>query len=249
MNIGHSDRIRTRLAYLTTFALVFFLQGSRPGGALSETQNAQSQAGAKPGACPPPAPQDYDQPAREWQGSDLHKAIARQDLVALRKLLKQKANPNEKDNYGNTPLISAAAPIIYEPKHRQPEIIRREREKEARFKISAVEELLKHGADPNIRGYRGVTPLIWAAWGWYGRRRTIQFLTLLSAYKADVNLRDEEGLTALMVAARMGRPEIVKLLLDHQADAALTDCEGKTALQIAQSYKRTDVVRILQGVK
>jgi ankyrin repeat protein len=91
--------------------------------------------------------------------------------------------------------------------------------------------------------------MIWAASGWYGPRQSIQFLTLLIAYKADVNLRDEQGFTALMEAARTGNPEVVKFLLEHQADATLTDCEGKTAIQIAQSFNQTEVVRILESAK
>jgi ankyrin repeat protein len=185
----------------------------------------------------------------EWEGRDLHKAISRQDSVALGNLLKQKANPNEKDNYGNTPLFYAVGLTIKEPTMETPEAARREREKEAQFKISAVEQLLKSGADPNLRRTGDVTPLIKAASGGYGPRHTVQILTLLIAYRADVNSRDNRGFTALMAAAQTGSPEVVKFLLEQHADATLTNCEGKTAILIARSFNHMDVVRILQSAK
>jgi len=273
MNSGHNNRVKTCLAELIALVLVFLLRlsclASEPSNsrnaqsparsanhsseqgadARPSAQNAQNPASAIPGACAQPTPQVDAQTLPQWQGSDLHKAISRQDLVALRKLLKQKADPNEKDNYENTPLLRVIGPIGHEAKPKPREVILREIEKEARFKMSAAEELLKYGADPNIRGIRGLTPLIRVAWSWYGPRRTIRILTLLTDYKADVNLRDELGYSALMCAAQAGRPEVVKFLLKHHANAALTNCEGKTALQLAQLYNHTEIVRILQSVK
>jgi ankyrin repeat protein len=249
MNTGHSDRVKTYLVDLMAFALVLLLLSSGLACAPSNAQNAQGQAGAKLVDCTQSTPQEDAQPLPEWQGSDLHKAISRQDLVALRKLLEEKANPNVKDNYGNTPLFYAVGVIIKEPTMGPSEAARRERENEAQFKIGAVEELLKSGADPNLRGTGGVTPLIKAAAGGYGPRQTIQILSMLISYQADVNLRDKRGFTALMTAAQTGSPEVVKFLLEHHADATLTNCEGKTAIQIAQSFNHTDVVRILQGTK
>lgn len=46
----------------------------------------------------------------------------------------------------------------------------------------------------------------------------------LLSCKADVNLKDDNGVSALMVACQQGNAEIVKLFLAHpECDATLTD--------------------------
>ena len=57
----------------------------------------------------------------------------------------------------------------------------------------AVAALLDHGADPNARGSRGLTPLMMAA----AVDDTVEATELLRARGADVALRDEAGRTAL----------------------------------------------------
>lgn len=51
---------------------------------------------------------------------------------------------------------------------------------------------------------------------------------------ASVNMRSDEGRTALMEASTYGRVENVRLLLSHGADPTLSDNSGKTALALAQ---------------
>jgi uncharacterized protein len=245
MNTGQRNSGKKYLADLIVFVLVVILTSTSSAFVPS---NSQSSAQTKPSDCNP-STQENAQPLPEWRGSELHEAISREDLKTVRTLLKQNANPNEKDNYGNTPLFYAVGLTIKEPFIKPPERERLERQKESQFKISAVEELLKHGADPNQRGSKGLTPLIEAAAGGYGPRHTVQILSLLISHKADVNLRDKQGFTALMAAAYAGSPEAVKFLLEHGADPKLTDCEGKTAIKLAESFNHTEVVRILQSAK
>jgi ankyrin repeat protein len=250
MNTSHGNNFRPTFSDLIALVLVILLQCACLAGPQSSTQNAQDKSSnTKPVDCASPTPLENVETMPEWQGSDLHKAISRQDLAGFRNLLNQNANTNAKDNYGNAPLFYAAGLTIKEPNTRTAEIERREREKEAQFKITAVEELLKHGADPNLRGAHKATPMIKAASGGFGPRHTVQILSLLIGYQADVNLRDERGYSALMTAAQTGSPEVVKFLLEHDADATLANCDGKTAILIAQALNHTEVVRILQSAK
>jgi len=62
---------------------------------------------------------------------------------------------------------------------------------------------------------------------------------------ADVNTRDPEGRTALMLAADQGRSEIVKLLLDKRADVDAKDKEDHTALMLAAQQASTETVKLL----
>ena len=44
--------------------------------------------------------------------------------------------------------------------------------------------------------------------------------------KADINMRDSYGMTALCIAARYGRKAVVKLLLEAKADVNIKDRYG-----------------------
>ena len=67
----------------------------------------------------------------------------------------------------------------------------------------------------------------------------------LLARVADVNARNEHGVTALMRAAQHGNASVVRLLLAHGADANVIRNDKFTALALAAFFGHTDVVRIL----
>ena len=56
--------------------------------------------------------------------------------------------------------------------------------------------------------------------------------------KADVTARDKAGLTSLMLAARYGTAENVKVLLGAGADGSVKDSKGKTAWDLAQDNEK-----------
>lgn len=62
---------------------------------------------------------------------------------------------------------------------------------------------------------------------------------------ADINARNEHGVTALMRAAQHGQAEVVRLLLAQGADANVIRNDKFTALSLAAFFGHTDVVRIL----
>lgn len=61
----------------------------------------------------------------------------------------------------------------------------------------------------------------------------------------DVNSPDENGRTALMLAAYDGHTEIVKLLLQRKAQVNRRDATDRTALMYASSGKNPETVRVL----
>ena len=74
-----------------------------------------------------------------------------------------------------------------------------------------LEQLLRKGANPNLRNDNGATALLWAA-------TNLEKTRVLLAHNAEVNVLSDDKRTPLMISAgRPGGAAIVKLLLDHGA--------------------------------
>jgi len=59
-----------------------------------------------------------------------------------------------------------------------------------------------------------------------------EIVELLLAHGAEVDARDDDGFTALLVAAEMGRVDTVQTLLDHKADVNAKTNDGRAALYL-----------------
>ena len=77
------------------------------------------------------------------------------------------------------------------------------------------------------------------------RGNMISILELLNQ-GADINSRDDGGVTPLMTSAFYRHPRVVKLLLRAGADRQATDCEGNTALTYARKEFCTECVELLE---
>jgi hypothetical protein len=65
--------------------------------------------------------------------------------------------------------------------------------------------------------------------------------------QADINARNEHGMTALMRAAYHGRVQMVRVLLDHGADPNVTRNDNFTALSLAAFFGHAEIVDMLMG--
>jgi ankyrin repeat protein len=63
----------------------------------------------------------------------------------------------------------------------------------------------------------------------------------------DVNVRDGQGRTALMIAVARGKLDVVRLLLQRGADPNLADNGGRTALREAQDKNLGDIAAMLRN--
>jgi ankyrin repeat protein len=127
-------------------------------------------------------------------------AVARSNpsLEIVRTLLDAGANPDSIDDEGRTPLMLAIGHAdLLDPKA---------------VYISLLRMLLKVGANVNSRDGHGRTPLIYAVE--YGNPAMI---TELLQAKADPNVKDEKGQTALSLARARGALETVELLTNAGA--------------------------------
>ncbi len=184
----------------------------------------------------------------------LEAAAARGHLAVIEMLLKAGAGVGHRDGYGRTALHHACDEDSGHPGAVQlllaagadPDADDEEGARplnrclyEQHFECARL--LLKAGADPNLRSWGG-TALHVAIW----HAGIPELLSELLAAGADLEARDEEGMTPLLAAIihafEDGVPE---LLLELGADLHARDAAGRTALEIAVTWDRGEIARQL----
>lgn len=116
----------------------------------------------------------------------------------------------------------------------------------AAFKDSrrAAAALLARGARVNRDGW---TPLHYAAAG--GSEEIARLLIAREAKLDALSPPASGAYTPLMMAAREGRPGMVRLLLELGADPALENTEGLSAARIAERAGRDDIAALIAAFK
>lgn len=256
MNINLVSRVSIRVFYALVLALVTVVPSSscvaqsRPK--TPDEPIAQTSPGARNAeAVKCQSPEEIENLKRplEWKGNELNRAVIYRDIAAVKNLLRQKVNLDEKDNFGDTPLINAVSVPIFEskaPPGQRDERLEQRRQKDTRKRLEITRLLLKNGADANLRDEYGRTAVLQLASRGYTTAHDIEFLTLLIEHQADVDLQDNRGFTALMAAAQGNKPVVVKFLLNHNANRDLTNCDGQTALSIAEAQNSAEIVSLLK---
>jgi len=107
-----------------------------------------------------------------------------------------------------------------------------------------LKSILQHFPDTHtVPGPHGI-PLISHAVA--GRKQADDALQLLLNAGADVNASSNLGMTPLMMAASVGRVEVVEILLQHGAAADAKDSQGQTASDLAAKREHQQVVDLLK---
>lgn len=111
--------------------------------------------------------------------------------------------------------------------------------------IMATNILLAHDANIELLAPNGRTPLMTAA---YEGRESV-LAELASQYKKnhqlDINHRDNEGNTALMLGIISGNDQIVKSLLEAESNVLLENAAGDDALMLASYYGNEKIMQLL----
>ena len=149
---------------------------------------------------------------------ELHDAAEKGDIDNVRKLIKNNANINARDDQGATPLIWAAA----------------------YGKAEVVKYLVSRGAALDSTTKDGITALMIAVE--YGEKEVVS--VLLNA-GANVNRQEPSGYSALMIAVAKDNLAIIKRLVKHGADVNLRLPEGGTALFKASARGNKQIVDYL----
>lgn len=145
------------------------------------------------------------------QRTALHAAAASGNLEIVELLIDRGADVNLKDIHGRVPMFVALA----------------EHELEVARRLSEL-------TDPHVLTADGSTLLMAAS-----RAEDVTLVEWALDQGTDVNaIRPEKNnATALILAARKGNPEIVRLLLAGGADPSAVNKDGKTALDLAKGPK------------
>lgn len=155
----------------------------------------------------------------------LHLAAANNHPRVMRLLLKNGANMDEKDNNGLTALHLAAS---------------------EGHKLAAGFLLREGKVKIDAQDNNGWTPLQLAVSK--NDLEMTEFLISMSvkiSKKSMINLQDNQGKSALHLAAEHGYEDIVNCLIEINADLNLINKAGRSALNVAAQNGRTNVVEIL----
>lgn len=137
----------------------------------------------------------------------LHYAAKFDSVEKVSRLLDRGANIKSKCLKGTTPLHHAARAEMEE----------------------AVRLLLERGAIVDARDCRGWTALLEAV----EHNRTLSITQQLLCAGAEVNVKNEVGMTPLLIAVKKGSVDKTKLPVDNGADLAATNQDGGTVLHLA----------------
>jgi len=109
--------------------------------------------------------------------------------------------------------------------------------------LEILHRLIEYNADLNAADVDGYTPLYQASISMFPR--SIDAVRLFLEHGVDVNVRTNQGATALHGASAKGALEMVRMVLEHGANVQVKDDQGKTPHQLALEGGRHEITKLL----
>ncbi|WP_341816915.1 ankyrin repeat domain-containing protein [Wolbachia endosymbiont (group A) of Agelastica alni] len=213
------------------------------------------------------------------ENTPLHWAAAKGRLEVVEKLIEKGANIGVEDKGGKTPFERAeknqrteVAKFLATVKDNDDKTALHYAAEKGNLDL--VRLLIENVADINAKNKDGMTPFKIALV--YDKTEVINFLAIakdknnntalhyavegdeygltfsLLFKGADLEARNEDGMTPLLLAAKRGSSSVVRSLVgsgDFYPDISVKDKNGRTALKIALEYNQTEMVDLLQEVQ
>jgi len=107
--------------------------------------------------------------------------------------------------------------------------------------VLAARQLLMSGANPNLSDIYGWTPLMRAVYE--ARIEVVQ--ALMEASEIDLNVKNDQGATALHLAAAKGNEQLARALLLAGANPLIQDRKGRTPALMARAAGHDEVAELL----
>jgi ankyrin repeat protein len=182
---------------------------------------------------------------RQYQSATLQlvRAVQSGDRLGAARALDAGANPNARyfSSYDQSPesVLGILARIFLRSRREpndQPTVLIQSASKGS---TSMVGLLLDRGADPNADWGKHVAVMDAA------RISDPNMVRTLIRHGADVNVRDDQGLTPVMLAAARGNDGTLKALIAARGKVNPTTDEGETALMFAAQEGHTNAANVL----
>lgn len=160
---------------------------------------------------------------------NLIEAIKQDNINVIINMLSRKVDINYHDRYNDTALTWACYLKKYE----------------------YVKLLLNNGANPNIHGYKRMTPLHQLylnhdyEYNYDKSPKIVDFVQQLIDFKADVNLKEDTHTTVVMMACKFNDQQSLNLLLDMKADPNIKNIGNTTSLLISCFHGYNNQIRLL----
>ncbi len=188
------------------------------------------------------------QPAAAGAYEDFLRALRLDDVATLRRLQQRGFDFNTLDENGQAPLLLAlkldslrAAEFLIQQPGLDLDALNASGENALmlaalRGHVGLMRLLIRQGAEVNQPGW---TPLHYAAT--HASPVSVEMIDLLLEQHAYIDAASPNESTPLMMAARYGHPDSVRLLLESGADVTIKNQQGLTALDFAVGAGRRDI--------